>query len=323
MEEELMNEKKEQIIKNFIGNNSDVIYSKINKKFSFNVFCMLFTFFYFLYRKMYLVAVISFIIQGIIANYVKNTIVSLICFVIWGFAFYPLYKSHINRKIKKINIETISEEELKKKGGTSVVSVIIVPIVLFIILILSFGMRIFDSASKSLENSKTDDNYRVSTTINQNEYNYYSSHGVSITYGSDWKSDIIDMDTQTYKTLVNQQETIVFLCFNTDSISGENADYHIESNRQEYYNAFINLENAYGTEILKQSGRFQNFKDDFYVAWYEIFDESAYIRNYYVLDTNNNRVMLFMVLSEHSLNNLEETRIVELLKTIEYDKDVY
>ena len=37
------------------------------------------------------------------------------CFLIGGFAFYPLYKQHINRKIKKIDLETINEDMRHEK----------------------------------------------------------------------------------------------------------------------------------------------------------------------------------------------------------------
>ena len=126
----------ENLKKILIGKNADVIYEKMEKGGSFNVFSMLLSFLYFFYRKMYLIGLISFVIQLIIANYAK-------------FIFYPLYKYHIERKLSAIKQKATTEEEMinmcKKKGGTSNIAIIIIilsPFILFIVGFLLYTMSI-------------------------------------------------------------------------------------------------------------------------------------------------------------------------------------
>lgn len=139
----------ENLKKILIGKNADVIYEKMEKGGSFNVFSMLLSFLYFFYRKMYLIGLISFVIQLIIANYAKNAFVSIACMILYGFIFYPLYKYHIERKLSAIKQKATTEEEMinmcKKKGGTSNIAIIIIilsPFILFIVGFLLYTMSI-------------------------------------------------------------------------------------------------------------------------------------------------------------------------------------
>ena len=62
----------ENIVKSFIGKKSDAMYEKMQKKGSFNIFSMLFSSFYFMYRKMYLIGIVIFIIQYILTQLLEN-----------------------------------------------------------------------------------------------------------------------------------------------------------------------------------------------------------------------------------------------------------
>lgn len=75
--------------------------------------------------------------------------------ILCGFIFYPLYKFHITRKIKGIKEKATTEEinnMCTKKGGTSIIATIIVPLILIIILIAGLGMKILDSATNVINN---------------------------------------------------------------------------------------------------------------------------------------------------------------------------
>lgn len=305
------------LVKKFIGKNADVIYDKMEKKGSFNVFCMLFSFFYFLYRKMYLIGLISFLIQSIIANYVKNIFVSIICMVIWGFIFYPLYKFHITRKINKIKEKATTEEEINnmciKKGGTSIIAAIIVPLILIIILIASLGMKILDSANDVINNQNTNNDSNIS--------NYYSYNGVKIKYGNGWKQEYVEVGEQKYKALCEKNGNIVIICLQVADINDGISDYSLSSKRQELYDELIDTEtdtySANGITISKQTYGFKQLFNNMYYEYHEIYKDS-YIRTYTILNSENNTAASLMVVSNSYIADTEESNINELIKTIEF-----
>ena len=94
------------------------LYDKANtKKFNWSAF--FFGGMYFFYRKLYLFGILFAILS------VLPIINNIIC----GFAFYPLYKSHINKQLAKNKNNVQSPSQLldiaNKKGGTSIPSVLI------------------------------------------------------------------------------------------------------------------------------------------------------------------------------------------------------
>lgn len=119
----------EKLIKIYIGRNADKMYPKlINNKLKFNLWSILFSRIYFLYRKMYLVVLLQFLIT--ISLFLFAPSISNMTGII-SFLFYPIYKWDINRKIKKLKQENnnIAEDQLIKivrnKGGVSVIGAII------------------------------------------------------------------------------------------------------------------------------------------------------------------------------------------------------
>lgn len=307
----------EILVKKFIGKNADVIYDKMEKKGSFNIFCMLFSFFYFLYRKMYLIGLISFLIQSVIANYIKNVFVSIICMIIWGFIFYPLYKIHIKRKINKIREKVTTEEEINnmcvKRGGTSIVSAIIVPLVLIIVLVASLGMRILNSTTDKV-NSQNNNN------ISSNS-NVYSYNGVNIKYDDEWQQEYVGVGEQTYKALCQKNGDIIIISLQVDDINEGMPDYTLSSTRQELYDELIKSEtaeySAYGIAITKKSNGFKQLSNNLYYAYREI-SNNGYVRTYTILNAKSNTASSLMIMSETSINDIEEKTINEMLKTIQF-----
>lgn len=301
----------ENIIKSFIGKNSEVIYSKINKKGSFNIYSMLFTFMYFLYRKMYIIGIISFVLQSLIAEVVNNIFVSLACFVIWGFAFYPLYKMYVNRKVKKITAKEFTEEEIKKKGGTSVGAAIIVPVILIVILLASIGIEIMNSAMETINNN---DN-------NTNTSKYYSYNGAKIKYGNEWQEEYVSAGNEIDKALCEKNGDIIIICLKVSDISDATTDYSLSNDRQELYNTWKNAEeevySANGISIIKESNGFKKLSNDLYYAYLEIYS-NRYIRGYTLLDYKSSTAISITVISDVSLTNSEEEKINEMLKTVEF-----
>lgn len=304
------------LVKKFIGKNADVMYEKMKKKGSFNVFCMLFSFCYFLYRKMYLIGLISFLIQSLIVNYVKNIFVSIICVVIWGFTFYPLYKFHITRKINKIKEKATTEEEINnrcaKKGGTSIIAIIIVPFILIIILIASLGMKILDTTTDVINNQNNNDS---------NISNQYSYNGAKMKYGNDWQQEYIGIGGKKYKALCEKDGNIMITCIQVADINDGISDYSLSSKRQELYDELIETEtatySANGITINKQTYGFKQLFNHFYYEYHEIYKDS-YVRTYTILNSKNNMAASLMVVSDSYITDMKESKINEILKTIEF-----
>ena len=118
----------------------DKLYEKANtKKFSIPAF--FFGSLYYLYRKLYLPGFVFLLISCLIPIIGLSliptlpvapliaTLIALIMQIIYGFAFYPLYKSHINGKLAKSKNEVQSPNQLldiaKNKGGKSVLFVVL------------------------------------------------------------------------------------------------------------------------------------------------------------------------------------------------------
>lgn len=305
------------LVKKFIGKNADVIYSKMEKKGSFNIFCMLFSFIYFIYRKMYLIGLISYLIQWLVGNYVKNIFVSIICMIMCGFIFYPLYKIHITRKINKIKEKATTEEEINnmciKKGGTSILSAIIIPLILIIILIGSLGMMIFDSAQDTINNPDTGS----ASNIN----NEYSFNGATIKYGDDWQQKYVEVGGKKYNALCEKYGDIVIICLKAGDISDGTSDYSLSSTRQELYDELLNRATTTysnnGITISKQTYNFKPLFNNVYYEYHEIH-KGNYARSYIILNSENNKAASLMILSDSDITDIEESKINEVLKNIDF-----
>ena len=141
----------DDLLKSFIGNN----YEKITTK-KFNFAGLFFGALYMFYRKMYIYALLIYIINFIILKIIKlpilNLIINLIINILIGLFINTLYIKFANQKINKIKNKnnTKSNEEIKsiciQKGGTSVgyiflgfISEILLSIFLSVIMML-FGL---------------------------------------------------------------------------------------------------------------------------------------------------------------------------------------
>lgn len=114
----------EELLRAFVGKN----YEKLTIK-SFNFAGFFFTTFYMFYRKMYGYAILMFLLDLVVLNVIKMTIVTLAFNVIVGLLVNKLYISFARKKIRKIKINNTykSADELRDictvKGGTSVGSI--------------------------------------------------------------------------------------------------------------------------------------------------------------------------------------------------------
>ena len=138
----------EELLRAFIGNN----YEKITTR-PFNFAGFFFTTFYMFYRKMFLYAILLFLVNLVVLNVINNFIVTLAFNVVVGFLVNKIYLFYAKKKIDKIKFQNQQKDinELKSlcsaKGGTSVGKIFlgflaelgIAFVVLFIMLIAGIG----------------------------------------------------------------------------------------------------------------------------------------------------------------------------------------
>lgn len=145
MEEQKDTISDEELIKTWIGEKQEIMYPKMNQTGSCSGWTLLFGVYYLIYRKMYLVALIAWLINMVII-YMGNPIASIAKWLLYGFLFYPIYKWDIKRKINSYKCQNHTDEEInefvKQKGGTSATAVAIVATitaVIFIALMVLLG----------------------------------------------------------------------------------------------------------------------------------------------------------------------------------------
>ena len=147
---ENINIKEEDLVKIYVGNN----YNELKRtKFSIPTFFL--GIYYFLYRKMWLYALISFIIVVIsftITIIYENPIyilIQLIYIIFMAFKFNDLYIKKAEKRVNKIkqinNNKTNKELALicKTKGGVSILAVILTIVILMIISFISIFIIVF------------------------------------------------------------------------------------------------------------------------------------------------------------------------------------
>lgn len=202
-----------------------------------------------------------------------------------------------------------------KKGIIFIIAIVVIGV---LILIGSLGMKIMDEASNISENNTNSNIDNVNDYSNSNSY--YYSNGVTFSYGSEWTEEYIEEQGETYTTLENKSEGIVFTCSGVQELN--DYDYTQESNRQKAYDELRNYYQTYystyyGRNLTKQSSGFKLINNDLYYAFFEI-DGSLYSRFYIILNTQENEACSCTILSTNSLTNLQESKVIDIIKTVEF-----
>ncbi len=228
----------EELLKDFIGNN----YEKITTK-QFNFAGFFFTTFYMFYRKMFLYAIILFLVNLFVLNVINNYTVTILFNVAVGFLVNKIYLYYAKKKIDKIKSQNSQKDinELKvicsNKGGTSVGKIFlgffaeigITLVIIIVMLIAGFGNMI-----GSLFNP---DNWDI--TINGNKIN------TSDTNNSTSKKDA---------TLVEDVIVSSYSCFGsqcTISIeeSGNYVDYNFSANNIDLFELLVDYNDYLKVDI--------------------------------------------------------------------------
>lgn len=258
-------EEKEELIQAWIGKNSEKIYAKM-KKFSFSWLAFFLADLYMLTRKMFVETIIyeivCVILSAMIAVTINNDIIACLVVVIirigCGYAFYPLYKKSILRKIKKNEDKGLSYDEqleiARKQGGDKVTVAVIVALIICIIVYM-FSESVIMTAIKLYTN-----------TINNTDY-------IDTANTSNTES--------TYSILTNQQKTIEYedFIFKYDSSRWTESSKEISGIDKylEYKNKSGNIAFSKSEPLDLDFSEFETNKDEWndalYYLWNGIFSE--------------------------------------------------
>lgn len=296
----------EELLKAFIGNNYDKI---IYKQFNFSGF--FFSFCYMFYRKMFLYGLLAFLINLIILNVIKNSIISLAFNVAIGFLVNKIYLFYANKKITKIKIQNpqMDTNELKmicsSKGGTSILCLIggviteIIISIFILIVMLTMGLgslflNVFTQDNKiDIKKTETISKEKDKSNTGDESYNEFEAKNGLILYAAD--INIQDEFTITVPSIFEKNNNY------------HRYDYYYSSRSDKFDKCSFRLSkiNGYqqGDKLIKAMANSKYFKDDIFtglaskkinnIEW-TYFSTNKYITTtYYYGTTKNNYVYLF------------------------------
>lgn len=142
------NFKDDRLLEAFIGED----YKWIIRR-PINIYALLLSWMYFMYRKMYIIGILGLILTGIICKLAPTFIIPYIIIVMIssGLLFNPIYKAYANfkiSKIKKVNYGTDDftlEQICKEKGGTSLIISLIIFLIFIVVMFRTYYKVIFNT----------------------------------------------------------------------------------------------------------------------------------------------------------------------------------
>lgn len=200
-------EENKELLKTYIGKN----YEKITTK-KFNFAGMFFGAFYMFYRKMFGYATIVFLINLIILNVIKSSLLNLITFLLGGIFVNDIYVKYANKKINNIKSKNLSKniDELKSicanKGGTSLGYLFLGIITeIFIAIIITLIMALFNISTilgqiikiPNLKDWNTTVDTNNSTLVENVDITGYSCIGDKCTISVNENNEDIDYNLKT------------------------------------------------------------------------------------------------------------------------------
>lgn len=146
----------DELIDAYIGPNATKLK---NGTFSANTF--FFGIFYILYRKMWIMGILLFVVNQIVEFCLPSFsfVISLTLNIIISIEFKKIYLKHVIDEVNKIKQENpnVSQDQLlqicKKKGGISILSILILGL-LYVILVI-FSLMIYDPVNDIEDETKT------------------------------------------------------------------------------------------------------------------------------------------------------------------------
>ena len=316
------------------------IYDKAQSK-KFNWCSAFFGGIYFMYRKMYLSGLLFIILSnltylipslmffnGIIKSIALYGVLAialpLIFVVIFGFAFYPLYKSSINSKLNKLK-STITDNSTiinvaTQKGGTSALGVVLGIIVSAIISAVGLGTTIANSMEKLFSKLPNESqpsevtNEIVEPTTDMKSFNFLNEY--SIEYDSlSWFLNPIDntLTKGNYKFIYSGQyvdDITNNLGVDVTTNVGRSNLLHNLISSLESQAAAVNLSVEVGTNTFVAD-------DNSYYAYIDVISDSD-ISRYYLALLPEKDILFQFVLSTNdtTIDYTTNLEVINILTSI-------
>lgn len=306
---------------NVYGNNNDEefkkswmgkLYDKANNR-KFNIPAFFFGGFYYLYRKLYLFGFIFTILSclisilgiyttlinignssSIILPLLLTIVLPIVLAIVYGFAFYPLYKGNVNKKLAKYKNEVQNPAQLvdtaKQKGGTSIPFVllgillngVISSIALTTImasLISNFVDGFMDGLSSPTNNINTNNliNNSTENDVIYDIYNFYEDYYFEYD-ASKW---LVDEDNK----LTYDNYTFSYIQ-SIEALSSVGFDISQNDGRSSFftylYNLFSSQIDAQTTTLELGSSLFV-YENGIYYSYFDLVYTTSIERCYFVL----------------------------------------
>lgn len=141
---------KEVVVEEYIPRDDPAVVAYIGEDYKwiaerpFNIYALLLSWIYFLYRKQYLIGIIGLIVTGVIYKYFSFIIVPYIVLsmVGCGLTFNKFYLDLVEKKVEKIkrNAKELDDVEAicKRKGGVNVIAALIIFLIFLAVMLSSY-----------------------------------------------------------------------------------------------------------------------------------------------------------------------------------------
>lgn len=281
------------------------LYSKAQKR-KFSIPAFFFGGLYFLFRKLYLIGIIillititlptlaivpmfseKFDIAALLSSSSILSIVSLLLNILYGFLFYPLYKKHVENKLKKYKNEAQNPSQLidiaSHKGGTSILAVIVswlglgllsgIMFSLLLAPIMNFKPQLPNNNSNNLINNEVTEEPNASYEL----FNFYNDY--SIEYNSSkWFLNSAD------NSLVNGNYKLSYIQ-SLENLSSVGYDLTTENGRSSFFTFLYNQFSAQidsNTTLELGSSNFSKV-NNIYFAYLDLVYATSIERCYFIL----------------------------------------
>ena len=339
---------------NSYGNNNDEefrkvwmgsLYEKANKR-KFSIPSFFFGGLYYLYRKVYLFGFIFLLIScvipiismlmifsnlsnpsSIMLGSILTVILPIIINILYGFAFYPLYKNTINKNLDKFKNEVQNPNQLielaNKKGGTSILFVVL-GILLNLIISTIATTTILTASLKSIFNSLFNNN-QINNSLNYNVINEPENEYATYDEYNFYKDYYFEYDSskwiETEDNILTYNNYTISYIQSIENITSAGFDINETTGRSNFYTYLYNLFSSQldlTTTTLELGSSSFVYYNGIYYSYFDLVYTTSIERCYFVLIPEDD-IFIEFILS----NN--DTIITDAIneEVIEYITSIY
>lgn len=326
----------------FVKTWMDKLYDKAHSK-KFNWSAAFFGGIYFLYRKLYLTGIL-FILLSLLLTCMpllllnQNTYLALglvpafalILFFVYGFTFYPLYRSHVRKQLNNLKTSIANNGELinvaNKKGHTSlvpvIIAVIITPIISGAIFTLTVGNQINALLSKLPKHptNNTIDNSTLEPVTDVQTYTFLNQYTLEYDALSWFLSPSTNTLTKGNYSLVYSGQYL------EDLQNSLGADPTSPSGRSALLNTLVtSLESQAASVNLTTEAGTSNFVmgTNAYYGYLDVISAENVSRYYFILLPENDILFQFILsTNDTSIDYTTNLEVINILTSI-YEDDSY